>query len=268
MKYVFMLLIQILLPGSADRVYATSQKVTDNADLPFRFISFVVKDAQTDRPLSEGREDISFQNGVMTKSTSYWRFGDSKKDVIQEEVCSFAIGSLRPIKYRFQNKITGEVVELNGDANAQFAERLIYQGSAGAPKVEGSFSWQNGMIFGKTLHHLIVRSWGSLLEGRSQAFTLFVPMKRDDFRFRVIKKESSIGEPKNLLHLISLEPDNWAVRQLAPAMRFYYSDKEAVPMLMRYEGPTTVVVDNDANRKVVIEFAYDREIEITRPKGT
>ena len=56
---------------------------------------------------------------------------------------------------------------------------------------------------------------------------------------------------------VSLELDNWALRQLAPSMMFYYRERDGLPVLERYEGPTTVVIDNDANRKVIIDFQYE-----------
>ena len=86
-------------------------------------------------------------------------------------------------------------------------------------------------------------------------------MKRDQYVFRVSKKsDKTAGDV--VTRVISLEPDNWAFRQLAPSMLFFYAEKNGVPTVVRYEGPTTVTVDKDSDRKVVIEFAYDSEISV------
>ena len=58
------------------------------------------------------------------------------------------------------------------------------------------------------------------------------------------------------LTAISLELDQWALRQLAPSMLFMYKEVSGVPRLERYEGPTTVTIDGDPDRKVRIEFRY------------
>jgi hypothetical protein len=233
--------------------------VSVDMELPYKYISFIVKDAKTGKPISEGREDLKQENGYMTKTTKYWLFGDHNKSVIQEETCSFELKSLRPRYYKFQNAKTGEFVSLSGLNESAFAENLRYKDAADKPEVSGTFAWKSGMIFGKTLHHLIVRSWSKLVKNEHESFPLYVPMKRDQYVFRVSKKSDKTTADV-VTRVISLEPDNWAFRQLAPSMLFFYAEKNGVPTVVRYEGPTTVTVDKDSDRKVVIEFAYDSDI--------
>lgn len=238
---------------------AKSNPIPIERELPFKFISFLVKDAKSEQPLSEGREDISFEQGFMTKATRYWAFGDSEKKLIQEETCSFQLKSLRPRSYKFHNFKTGEFVSLSGPTENSFADRLQYKELAEKPEVSGTFLWQPGLILGKTLHHGIVRAWSKLHSSKFEPFPLYLPMKRNQYLFRAVRKSEASSE-NSTMHRIALEPDNWAVRQLTPPMFFYYAEKNNLPTLVRYEGPTTVVVDKDSDRKVIIEFAYDTEI--------
>lgn len=225
-------------------------------DLPYKAINFVVMDANSKRPISEGRETIVVENGFMTKNTTYWRSGDASKKTIQEETCSFELKTLRPRYYKFQNSETGESVYLGAENRDSFAEKLVYRDSLTKPENSLPFKWEPNLVFGKTLHHIIVRSWEKLVGGQHEAFQLYVPMKRDQFKFRVVKKSDAMTGDKPV-KIISLEPDNWAFRQLAPSMFFHYEEKNKVPTLIHYEGPTTVVIDNKPDRKVTIDFNYE-----------
>jgi hypothetical protein len=222
-------------------------------ELPYKGINFVVKDAVSKQPISEGREEILSENGFMTKKTTYWLAGDAQKKLIQEETCSFELNSLRPRYYKFQNFRTGEFVSLSGASVDSFAEKLDYRDSSTKPELTVAFKWQPDTVFGKTLHHLIVRAWDKLIKDQHQSFPLYVPMKRDQYMFRVVRK----SDAQKSISIISLEPDNWAFRQLAPAMLFYYEERNKIPTLVRYEGPTTVDIDNKPDRKVLIEFGYE-----------
>lgn len=225
-------------------------------ELPYKVIKFVVIDAESRQAISEGEERISFDGGFISKDTVYWRAGDAQKKTIQEESCSFELKTLRPRYYKFQNQGSGESVVLSGDSKEAFAEKLLYRDTLSKPEVSIPFKWRPELIIGKTLHHVIARSWPTLIEGKPRSFELFVPMKREQYSFRVSKK-SEAKDGGDLVRTISLEPDNWAFRQLAPAMLFHYSQRGETPTLIRYEGPTTVNIDNKPDRKVIINFAYE-----------
>jgi hypothetical protein len=81
-------------------------------------------------------------------------------------------------------------------------------------------------------------------------------MKRDQFKFRV-RKDRDIQLKEQTAHVVSLEPANWAIRALVPRMDFFYTVKNGVPVLVRYEGATTVAINGDDKREVAIEFSYE-----------
>lgn len=223
-------------------------------ELPFKAINFSVLDWKTKKPISDGTETINYSDGVISKKTIYWRPGD-KNNIIQEESCSFDIKTLRPKAYKFTNKFTGESVLLSG--RGYWADSINYRESQSRPEVVTPFPWEPKLIIGKTLHHLIVRAWSVLQDGQSKSFPLFVPMARDQYGFRVVKRKNASLNGATAT-VLSLELDNWALRQLAPEMLFYYVERSNLPLLERYEGPTTVVTDENKDKKVTIEFSYEK----------
>ena len=231
------------------------QEIPPEKELPFKKIRFTVSDAKTGKGLTRGVETIELNDGVLSKNTTYWPV-DDEKNIIQDESCAFDVKTLRPRSYSFRNKFSGESVTMSGSGSSPWSEKIFYREAVNKPEVVTPFTWNPDIIIGKTLHHVIVRSWKLLSQGGARTFDLFVPMKRDQFKFRVVKKASpQEDDPRSMT--VSLELDNWALRQLAPSMLFYYRERDGLPVLERYEGPTTVVIDNDANRKVIIDFQYE-----------
>ena len=222
-------------------------------ELPFKAIHFEVRDLKSGKELSRGTETISRQGDQLSKETVYWLWSNPNT-IIQKEVATFSLTNLRPQAYRFENFQSGESVSLTSDASNSKNILILYRPTKGAKEEATKIEWSDSLVIGKTLHHVIVRAWEALSKGEPKAFPLFVPMKRDQYNFRVISR------PKSKSHdgwtAISLELDQWALRQLAPSMLFMYKEVEGVPRLERYEGPTTVNIDGDADRKVIIDFRY------------
>jgi hypothetical protein len=213
------------------------QSQGDMQELPYKRINFLVRDKDSSAPISEGKEEILFKDGLMTKKTLYWLAGDKEQKIIQEETCSFELTTLRPLSYQFRNFATGESVVLSGLNVTSFADKLTYRDALDKQEVTVPFKWQQNLIIGKTLHHLIVRSWENFTKNESKSFPLYVPMKRDLYMFRVTPISAAKKSDENV-KVISLEPDNWAFRQLAPSMFFHYEKRNNIPTLVKYEGPT------------------------------
>jgi hypothetical protein len=233
-----------------------ANSIAPEQELPFRTIFFQVKDPKDGKLLSNGTEKIVVEKGLISKETLYY-LGEDKTKVIQSETCTFDLATLRPVTYSFLNSITGEKVSINLPPPPALDGQVEYQASTTKPASPFKIKWNESMAIGKTLHHIIVRAWNDLLQGKSRAFQLYVPIKQDQYSFRVIKADKDKKYSAEDTVLISLELDNWALRQLAPSMNFYYSSKSKVPQLVRYEGPTTVVLDDDTDKKVTIDFQYE-----------
>jgi hypothetical protein len=232
----------------------TAGTVTPENELPFKAIHFEVRDMKSGKQISHGTETINRVGDTISKETIYW-LGSDKNSIIQREEATFALATLRPKNYRFENVQSGEFVSLTAAASNSDDVVIHYRPATGAKEETTQILWNSDLILGKTLHHVIVRAWDSLLKGAPWTFPLFVPMKRDKYNFRVISR-SKPSAPDSLT-TISLEIDQWALRQLAPEMLFMYRKISGVPRLERYEGPTTVNVDNNPDRKVIIEFKYE-----------
>jgi hypothetical protein len=134
--------------------------------------------------------------------------------------------------------------------------RLKYTAKTNDKPENFEYRWSSQTVVGKTLHHYIVRNWANLLGGKSPEFELFVPMKRDHFKFRV-RRDRDVKLRDLQAHVISLEPSNWAIRALVPRMYFFYTVKSGIPVLVRYEGATTVAINGDDKKEVAIEFEYE-----------
>jgi len=234
---------------------ALGQSVPANyeSELPFKKIIFRVLDIKTNSELASGVETIAYKNGSITKNTGYYT-SDKNRSIIQTELATTTLANLTINEYRFKNNQTGEQVEL---AMTTPPVALVNYTPKKDDKTQKSeFRWTDRTIIGKTLHHYIVRNWPSLIAGKSPDFDLYVPMKRDLFKFRV-RKDRDIQLKDQTAHVVSLEPANWAIRALVPRMDFFYAVKNGVPVLVRYEGATTVAINGDDKREVAIEFSYE-----------
>ena len=227
--------------------------VAPENELPFKAIYFEVRDLKSGKELSRGTETIDRRGDLLAKETTYWLASD-QNTIIQKEQATFSLSSLQPQTYRFENFQSGELVTLVSKAPDSKDIAILYRPTKGAKEETTQIKWTSDLVIGKTLHHVIVRAWDSLIKGDPRAFPLFVPMKRDQYKFRVISRP--MPKTSDGLTAISLELDQWALRQLAPSMLFMYKEVSGVPRLERYEGPTTVTIDGDPDRKVRIEFRY------------
>ncbi len=227
--------------------------VAPENEIPYKAIHFEVRDLKSGKNLSNGTETINRRGDQLSKETIYW-LGLDKSTVIQRELATFSLSTLKPQDYQFENLQSGESVSLAQVSPNSDDIMIRYRPAKGLKDETTQIRWTSDLVLGKTLHHVIVRAWEALLNGKSRAFPLFVPMKRDHYRFRVISR-SKVKRPDDT-QTISLELDQWALRQLAPEMLFIYKEVSGVPRLERYEGPTTVTIDGDADRKVVIDFSY------------
>jgi hypothetical protein len=255
---LIMLLRLVFLPLlSSVFAFATaySQEVAPppEQELPFKKIIFRVLDIKTNAPLALGVETIEVTHGKITKNTDYFTAGKSR-DVIQSESATTDLKNLTISEYKFKNSQTGEQVELLMPSPP--LARLKYTAKTNDKPENFEYRWSSQTVVGKTLHHYIVRNWANLLGGKSPEFELFVPMKRDHFKFRV-RRDRDVKLRDLQAHVISLEPSNWAIRALVPRMDFFYTVKSGIPVLVRYEGATTVAINGDDKKEVAIEFEYE-----------
>ena len=219
---------------------------------PYKQISFKVFDLRNDQEISRGKEIVTRTGNTITKTTEYWRENDPGQ-ILQRESCSFDFETLVPSEYHFNNVMTGEDAQLFKDDGLL---KVKYREKTGAKEQQKSVAWVSDMMIGKTLTHFIVRNWETIRQGEPKVFSLFLPMKLDYYKFRVIRRGA--GEPKeNEAYVIELELNNWALRQFAPPMEFYYQNVNGLPMVTQYVGATTIAVDGDKDKKVRIEFHYD-----------
>jgi hypothetical protein len=253
MNRKLMLFFYTVYTGLLSQATGATNLYSLEQELPFKKIIFTVLDIKTKKPLATGFETISIQSGQITKNTEYYSV-PPKRSLIQSELAVSDLKTLTLQQYRFNNIQTGENVEL-AMATPPTA-RLVYKSSSVSKPENFEYQWTSRTIVGKTLHHFIVRNWINLLDGKSPEFDLFVPMKRDHFKFRV-RHDREAAFQSAPLSVISLEPSNWAIRALVPRMEFFYALKNGLPVLKRYEGRTTVTIDGDDQREVAIEFDYE-----------
>ena len=255
-----MMLRSLVLPvlafsiASALNGMETSNKqVSIENDLPFKRIVFRVLDYKNSQLIASGVETINVQNGVITKSTEYYA-AEKERPIIQSESAITDLKTLLTREYMFKNITTGEQVQLS--MKDPPLAKLVYVPKANEKAQIFEYKWGNNTVIGKTLHHYINRNWSNLMSGKQPEFELFVPMKRDHFKFR-IRRDRTVTHKNQSTHVISLEPTNWAIRALVPRMEFFYVVRDDLPLLVRYEGATTVTINGDDKREVAIEFNYE-----------
>ena len=228
--------------------------VSVEKELPFKKITFKVLDLKSGGELAWGEETIECHENLLKKSTLYYLPGTGKK-VIQSESSVVSLDRLQVKEYMFSNGTTGEKVDLT--MREPPVAELVYVEKPNKSPERSRYKWTERTIIGKTLHHFIVRKWNDLIRDERPEFDLFVPMKRDSFGFRVRReRETKLGG--QVAQVISLEPQNWAIRKLVPRMNFYYVVVDGLPRLSRYEGATTVAINGDSDREVAIDFDYAR----------
>lgn len=229
------------------------QKTVNDNDLPFKRIIFTVLDYKNNDILASGVETINIQDGFITKNTEYYATGKNAP-IIQIESATTDLKTLLTSTYSFKNNTTGEQVHLS--MKEPPIARLLYVPKTDEKPQKFEYKWTKNTVIGKTLHHYITRNWADLMGGKQPDFELFVPMKRDHFKFR-IRRVRTLDYKGQSTHVISLEPANWAIRALVPRMEFFYTLKGDLPVLVRYEGATTVAINGDDKREVAIEFNYE-----------
>lgn len=254
MRYVSLILCAML--PMAQYVRAAEAKFAE--DIPYSKITFEVYDAKSKDLISSGTETIQFDGKNIQKTTQYFS-ADAQHKLLQTEECSFDDKSLRIVHYSMNNEATGESVLLQMPPASDEAS-VTYRPDSKKKPEESSYKWTSQTVVGKTLHHIIVRQWRSILKDEAAKFDLFVPMKRDHFAFRVRNDRSYVKDGATY-YVLSLEPQNWAIRSLVPEMDFHYREVDGVPRLDRYEGATTITIDGKENRKVTIDFHYERSAE-------
>jgi hypothetical protein len=243
----------VLIMSQQPEALAQSMPAGYESELPFKKIIFRVIDLKTNTELANGIETIDYKNGSITKNTEYYDV-DKNRSVIQTELATTNLASLIINEYRFKNIQTGEEVELS--MSAPPVAMVTYIPKKDDKPQKSQYRWTDRTVIGKTLHHFIIRNWKALIAGKSPDFELYVPMKRDQFKFR-IRKDRDVQFKDQTAHVVSLEPANWAIRALVPRMDFFYTMKNGIPLLVRYEGATTVAINGDDKRDVAIEFTYE-----------
>ena len=247
------LLTTIVILSTGPMFSSEQPGIPPEQELPFRKINFKVLDLKTNETLALGEETIIVASGNISKNTEYYTLG-KRRSIIQVEAAKSNLSDLTISEYKFRNLQTGESVELTMPTPP--TARLTYTPKASEKPQKFEYKWTPKTIVGKTLHHFIVRHWQDLLAGRSPEFALFVPMKRDQFKFRVrVDREIKVRDQQT--RVVSLEPANWAMRALVPRMDFFYAIRNGLPVLIRYEGATTVAINGDDQKEVAIEFEYE-----------
>ena len=232
----FFLLIIALAPYS---IAAASQK-----DLPEKIL-FEVVDFKSGQKLFTGDEIISAKDGLIVKTATYF---DLSSRPVQTEVVTYAEDSLETKKYVFENSVTGEKADASVTGDSIELSHIANKTSASSEKAK--IKVEKNQFLGKVLHHIIVRNWKKIVEGKPEVFGLLVPFKLTTIQFQV----ANVGE-KDGLKIFRLQPDSWMIRKFVDNMDFYYSEKEP-KTLAKYIGPTTIHTDGDDSRKIQINFRY------------
>jgi steroid 5-alpha reductase family enzyme len=220
-------------------------------DLPFAAIHFKVFDKKSGKEISWGEETIDSKGDQLVKVTEYYPPGAEKK-VIQRESSSVNMKDLYVEEYQLSNFMSGETATIK---NKEGSLLVGYQEKSTDPVKEIKYIWSKATIIGKTLHHFIVRNWNDIIAGNPSKFDLLVPMKQESFGFRT-RLVRTYDKATSKVHVISLEPQNWAIRTLVPQMDFHYTVQNGLPRLDYYEGATTIAIDGDDDRIVTIDFKY------------
>ncbi|MCX6124775.1 MAG: hypothetical protein NTV34_08505, partial [Proteobacteria bacterium] len=237
----------------AKMIFAAPVTISQPAiELPFSMIKFRVTDKKTNKEISWGEETLKYQNKVLTKSTEYFPPGTERK-IIQIETSVVDLDDLKVSDYLMGNKLSGEqaILKMTDGKSAV----VTYQETPDKKATESRYQWSEKTIIGKTLHHYIVRHWNDIVSKKPTDFDLFVPMKQKEFGFRT-KLLRTYDKAGTFYHVISLEPQNWAIRAFVPQMDFHYAVINGLPRLDHYEGATTITIDGDDKRIVTIDFTY------------
>jgi hypothetical protein len=206
-------------------------------------IVFEVLDAATGQKLYEGDEFIKVKGGTVSKRTVYRAL--DRREVMVERV-SYDLKSLRVDEFVSEHPVSGEVMNLVRRGDRLDISYVPRRGESA--QRSDQLTWNPDTRMGKTLHHIILRNWDTLLQGQPVGFKLLVPSKFDSYDFRIALQPASGPD-----HVFRLEPVSWLVRQFVDAMDFHYSvDRIAT----RYVGPTTVGYYDQPERKVEIRFSY------------
>ncbi len=191
----------------------------------------------------QGEELIALRDGRVEKRTTY-RATDNQEAMVERVV--YHLQSLQLDEFDSTHPATGEEVALRRNGETLDISYVERRGSE--PQRRKDLRWGSEMRHGKTLHHIIVRDWDTLVAGHSVSFDLLVPSKFTSYRFQVIHRAGRDG-----LEIFRLEPQSWLVRQFVKPMDFYYDRRQRA---VKYVGPSTVGYYNDPDRQVEIQFSY------------
>ncbi len=219
--------------------------------LPQR-INFDVFDATTKTKIFFGHELISQNQNTLQKETYYFDLQGIK---VQSEMVVYDLASLKTKKYELKNYVSGEIASMN-IKNDQIS--FTYKANGKADIIQNDQLKVSGdQYHGKVLHHLIVRNWEQLESGLAKSFKLLVPFRQEQYAFKI---EASKLDPNT--SVVTLEPDSWLLRNFVEPMNFYYSITP-YKRLTKYVGATTIVTDNNSQRKIEILFSYPESKEGT-----
>ena len=225
-----------LMPAAHHR--AVASEIPDGTRIDFNIV-----DLKADRIIATGYEDIRFDGDSYTKETVYFTVAEEE---VQRDVVRYRSSDLKVSDYRADNVVTGERVrvDVRGDRiDIEYRER-----ASQPAKKDLRLEWTPRTLFGKTLHHVIVRNWDRLMAGETVDFDLLIASKFDQYAFRLRRDREADGT-----QVIRLEPQAWVARAVVPALDFYYGpDRQAVA----YEGPSTVTLADGAAENVRINFSY------------
>ena len=179
-------------------------------------IKFSIHDPKSDKQYFTGYEDITHNEGKVTKKAFYY---DDKKKLLQTEFVVFDQNTLKVLDYDYDNRITGEASKLNVVGNKV---KITYVEKAGEKPKLGEMSWEDNMYHGKTFHQLILRNWKTLSQGKEYDFSLLIPYRFESIDFQIVNKGKTKKDGKEVT-TIAIEPDSFLIRQFAPKLEAEYA---------------------------------------------
>jgi len=229
----------------------TTQLMASNDGLPETLV-FKVVDLANKKTIMEGDETVSQKAHETLKVTQY---RDLQGKLVQKESIVFDSQTLTTTSFQSENFAVGEKINLqkNGDSY-----KLTYKESKDSTESNHIIEPIGKKVIGKVLHNLTVRNWEKLMAKVGVALELLVPSQQKSFDFNLVQSEETEGILK-----LSLEPDSWLIRKLVDSMYFYYS-KTSSPLLIKYEGPTTVLLKDGYPDKIRIDFTYPKDTKGAR----
>lgn len=158
-------------------------------------------------------ETRATSDGRQTRETNY---KNARGEIVQKDVTTFNPDSLEVTAYRFENFISGELVEV---ATTSKKVRISSRESKTNPMQTQETQWKSGSAFGKLLDRWILKNRESLAKGQFVPIELYIPSKADSYGFRLRLDNS--GAPKDENRYV-MEARNWFIRWFIPRVELRF----------------------------------------------